>query len=64
MSAQRNLNIYSLHYALSKKGWHLSALHLPPGIHISVTLANAKKADELIRDIKECLDDVKKKLYF
>lgn len=55
-----NKNIYLLEGALSKKGWHLAGIHLPPGIHISVTPGNAlliKK--ELIRDIKICLKEVR-----
>ena len=34
---RKDLDIFKLNDAMSKKGWHLSALQHPPGLHMCIT---------------------------
>mmetsp|Transcript_15689 Transcript_15689/g.43899 ORF Transcript_15689/g.43899 Transcript_15689/m.43899 type:complete len:682 (+) Transcript_15689:29-2074(+) len=54
-STSRSLNIYQLNDMLSKKGWHLSALHLPPALHMCFTASHTPEtAEQLLQDIAAC----------
>lgn len=53
------VNVYSLGDALSKKGWHLSTLQKPAALHIAVTRLTVPVVDELVRDLKETVEEVK-----
>ena len=50
-------NIYRLKDALSKMGWSLNPLQLPPALNICVTENIA--VDELVRDLRAAVDEVK-----
>ncbi|RVE53200.1 hypothetical protein evm_002033 [Chilo suppressalis] len=50
----KQFDIFKLGQALSEKGWSLSALQFPSGLHISVTHAHTQTgvADRLIEDVR------------
>lgn len=50
------LNIYDLSDLLGKKGWHLGALQSPASIHLAVTRLTVPVIDELIHDLKTCVE--------
>ena len=55
------INCFALSSYLNKeKGYDISPIHLPNGIHISVTLANCKKMlEDLTNDVVEGLKYLK-----
>ncbi|KAI8072194.1 sphingosine-1-phosphate lyase [Gilbertella persicaria] len=53
--ANEPLNIYDVGDKLSARGWNLSALQNPSGLHISVTLPWAKSAELFVQDLKACV---------
>lgn len=55
---RRNLDIYAVYDACSKKGWKMGALQKPPGMHLSVTPFNAQTIDSLLVDLKEAVESV------
>lgn len=57
-STKRNLDIYAVYDACSKKGWKMGALQKPPGMHLSVTPFNASTIDSLLVDLKEAVEQV------
>ncbi|KAG0330554.1 hypothetical protein BGZ99_000025 [Dissophora globulifera] len=50
-------NIYDISDQLSKRGWHLSALQSPPGIHFTSTIPTANSSDEFIADLQAVMRD-------
>lgn len=47
-------------FLTKEKGWKISAIHLPKGLHISVTLANCNNVGQnLAKDVKEAIEKVK-----
>ncbi|KAJ9108577.1 hypothetical protein QFC19_002293 [Naganishia cerealis] len=60
-----SVNIYAVGDAMGKKGWHLNALANPSALHLAVTVGvfsgipTAKNIDNLLKDLKEVLVDVK-----
>ncbi|KAI8973410.1 sphingosine-1-phosphate lyase [Mycotypha africana] len=52
------LNIYDVGDKLSARGWSLSALQNPPGIHVSVTLPWVNSADQFVKDLKESVQEL------
>ncbi|KAF9365513.1 hypothetical protein BGX34_009756 [Mortierella sp. NVP85] len=50
-------NIYDISDQMSKRGWHLSALQNPPGVHFTSTIPSADASDEFIADLREVMDD-------
>lgn len=55
-------DIYRLSDSLTKRGWNLNLLQLPPSIHICCTLRHTKEgvADQLIADMQECVAEIMK----
>ncbi|GJJ06435.1 hypothetical protein Clacol_000627 [Clathrus columnatus] len=53
------VNIFEVGDAMSKRGWHLSALNDPPGFHMACTRLTVTAADLLITDLKECVQEAK-----
>ena len=53
------LNIYDIADSMSHKGWHLSALQNPPGIHVAVTIPIVAAVDQLIGDLVTAVDEEK-----
>ena len=45
----RKLNIYALNDLMSQRGWHLSALQLPPALHMCFTGQHATIVDSLLK---------------
>jgi hypothetical protein len=45
---------------LKKKDWGLSVVQKPILLHFSFTPLNSTKADQLIKDIKDSLEELKK----
>ena len=45
----RRLNIYALNDLMSQRGWHLSALQLPPALHMCFTAQHASIVDSLLK---------------
>ena len=39
-STNPSLNIYVINDVMTRKGWHLSVLHVPSALHMCVTPAN------------------------
>ena len=48
-SKPRKLNIYALNDLMSQRGWHLSALQLPPALHMCFTGQHASIVDSLLK---------------
>ncbi|KAI8638484.1 sphingosine-1-phosphate lyase [Parasitella parasitica] len=53
--ANEPLNIYDVGDKLSARGWSLSALQNPSGLHISITLPWVNSAQTFVKDLKECV---------
>jgi hypothetical protein len=55
------LNSYELLDAMSAKGWALTGLQFPPGVHVSPTLRHAQPgvAERFVADLKEAVNHVK-----
>ncbi|GHJ90127.1 hypothetical protein NliqN6_6529 [Naganishia liquefaciens] len=53
------VNIYAVGDAMGKKGWHLNALADPAALHLAVTMPTARNIDNLLKDLKEVLTEVK-----
>ncbi|KAG2214042.1 hypothetical protein INT46_004957 [Mucor plumbeus] len=53
--ANEPLNIYDVGDKLSARGWNLSALQNPSGLHISTTLPWVNSAETFVKDLKECV---------
>ncbi len=45
----RKLNIYALNDLMSQRGWHLSALQLPPALHMCFTGQHTTMVDALLK---------------
>lgn len=58
-SNNKNLNIYALHEILLQKGWNLGALNYPACIHITITLANEKSLNDLVKEIQNAIEVIK-----
>ncbi|KAF8979384.1 hypothetical protein BGZ46_005501 [Entomortierella lignicola] len=50
-------NIYDISDEMSKRGWHLSALQSPPGVHFTSTIPSADASDEFIADLQDVMRD-------
>jgi sphinganine-1-phosphate aldolase len=55
------LNIYSVMDYMTRKGWSLNGLHMPPAVHICLTLRHTGKgiAERFIKHLKEGVKYVK-----
>jgi sphinganine-1-phosphate aldolase len=55
------LNVYDLNKEMNQKGWYLTGLQYPPGIHLNVTAVHGNKQSfvaEFIKDLKDCVQIV------
>jgi glutamate/tyrosine decarboxylase-like PLP-dependent enzyme len=59
--ASDTLNIYQVLEYMTHKGWGLNGLHLPPSVHICITLRHTEPGvqERLIRDLKEAVTHIK-----
>ena len=57
------LNVYQLADAMARRGWYIQAqpstTYTPRSLHLSVHYGNAHRVDELLRDLRECVEEVK-----
>lgn len=53
------INIYAVGDNLSKRGWHVSSLQNPPGLHVAVTLLAVQAIDDLTQDLRKAVEEVK-----
>ena len=60
-SAQERLNIYQVYDQMAARGWRLTALQHPPGLHFAVTIRHAQVgiADAFLNDLRAAVDYVK-----
>ncbi|KAK4054284.1 Dihydrosphingosine phosphate lyase [Microbotryomycetes sp. JL221] len=53
------LPIYEVGDRMSKAGWHLNALQNPPALHIACTRLTVPAVDDLLKDLRKAVDEVK-----
>jgi glutamate/tyrosine decarboxylase-like PLP-dependent enzyme len=55
------LDIYRVNDAMTARGWALSGLHRPPGVHLAVTLRHTAPgvAERLVADLRASVDEVR-----
>lgn len=58
-AARGGVNVYAVNDRMSKRGWHLNALQRPAAVHMCFTAQHVNIVDELIKDLKECVTEVK-----
>ncbi|OYT71410.1 MAG: aspartate aminotransferase family protein [Armatimonadetes bacterium CP1_7O] len=60
-SAQEKLNIYQVFDQMARRGWRLTALQRPPGLHFAVTIRHTQPgvAEAFLRDLRDAVDYVK-----
>ncbi|GAA5853991.1 hypothetical protein JCM5353_001385 [Sporobolomyces roseus] len=51
--------VYEVGDRMDKLGWHLNALQNPPAIHIACTKLTVPAVDDLLRDLRTAVDEVK-----
>jgi sphinganine-1-phosphate aldolase len=54
-----NINIFSVSDVLSKKGYQLNVLQYPSAIHIACTMLTVPIVNDLVKDIKETINELK-----
>jgi sphinganine-1-phosphate aldolase len=54
------VKIYAVGDLLSRKDYHLNILQFPPSIHIACTMLTPQLVDELLQDLKEIVETLKK----
>ncbi len=57
----KTLNIYQIIEYMAKKNWDLSGLHLPPSVHLCITLRHTQEGvkERFLADFKEAIKYVK-----
>lgn len=58
-SARPTFDVHELADVMNEKGWHLNALQSPPAIHIAVTMPIVAAADDLLKDLKSALGEMR-----
>eukprot|EP01035_Chromulina_nebulosa_P018268 gene18268-23943_t len=53
------INVYSVADKMAKKGWQLNSHQHPACVHICCTVCHIHKADDLLADLKESVEDVR-----
>ena len=63
--ASDSFNVYQLADEMGKRGWFIqgqfSTPHTPRNLHLSISFGNARNADVLLQDLRECVKLVKSK---
>ncbi|SCV69817.1 BQ2448_1211 [Microbotryum intermedium] len=57
--SSKTVSIYEVGDVMSKKGWHLNALQSPPALHIACTKLTVPVVDELLKDLRDAVEEVK-----
>ena len=52
-SVRGSFDVYKLNDALSARGWHFSALQLPPALHMCLTAAHAQSVPAMLQ-VRRC----------
>ncbi|ODV59155.1 sphinganine-1-phosphate aldolase DPL1 [Ascoidea rubescens DSM 1968] len=55
----QSINVYELSDILNKKGWELSSIQKPPGLHIALTALTVPVIEELVEDMKMGIRELK-----
>ena len=58
-STDPSLNIYVINDVMTRKGWHLSVLHVPSALHMCVTPANEGSISKLLADLESTVEEVR-----
>ncbi len=58
--ASDRFNIYEVGDEMSLRGWHLDRQQFPPSLHMTITPAHARTADDFLRDLARAVELVKK----
>ncbi|MCS6818330.1 MAG: aspartate aminotransferase family protein [Chitinophagales bacterium] len=53
------IDIYRLGDALTERGWHTDRQLKPPSLHFTVNYVHVNFAEEFIKDLKECIQQMK-----
>lgn len=56
--ASDTVNTYELADSLKAKGWHLNALQKPAAIHVAATRLTVPAMDDLIKDLKDSVEEL------
>ncbi|KAJ3211569.1 hypothetical protein HDU67_004424 [Dinochytrium kinnereticum] len=54
------LKVYGVGDILSRRGWHLNMLQYPQAVHIACTMLTVPAAEQLVADLKEAVEMLKK----
>lgn len=59
--AAHGFDVYRVLDAMSKRGWNLNGLHLPPAVHLCVTLRHTQPgvADRFLSDLRASVEQVR-----
>ncbi|MCS7127279.1 MAG: aspartate aminotransferase family protein [Thaumarchaeota archaeon] len=61
-----DLNLFRLSDEMTKRGWYLlpqrgvPEMGIPPSVHLTITPLNRRTCDEMVRDLEECTDLVRR----
>ncbi|CAO3692989.1 unnamed protein product [Rhizopus stolonifer] len=58
--ANEPYNVYAVGDKMSERGWNLSAVQNPAALHISVTLPWVNSAEQFVKDLEECVQELVK----
>ena len=53
-------NIYEVGDEMTLRGWHLDRQQFPPSLHMTITPAHARTADDFLRDLAQAVELVRK----
>eukprot|EP01111_Echinosteliopsis_oligospora_P008120 TRINITY_DN2357_c0_g1_i5.p1 TRINITY_DN2357_c0_g1~~TRINITY_DN2357_c0_g1_i5.p1 ORF type:complete len:527 (+),score=142.08 TRINITY_DN2357_c0_g1_i5:139-1719(+) len=54
----KSVDVFKINAAMKKRGWHLSSLQNPNGLHICVTVKHVGKEHEFIADLKGSVQEI------
>jgi len=55
----KTLNVYTVTDLMKKRGWNLNSLQYPAAVHLCVTATNAGSAETFIKDLKDCVQEIR-----
>jgi sphinganine-1-phosphate aldolase len=54
-----DLNIFAINDKMAHRGWSLNPIHRPAGMHICVTNKTIGREADLLKDLAECVEEVR-----